>query len=172
MYGWYAVSIERVKTVYDPGKEKRDQPITGTTNIAQSGSGQPRRRETPPTGGKNLLMRVRMEGLIDPQEGGEVMMEVLMVMGVFMEMAMAMGIPMEMAIQMIMVIQMGMEIQVGMESHPGEGKSLLEGMENKVKVVEGQIPVMMMEMEMNPPLLHQRLHHLEEEDIGGPDLFM
>ena len=75
-----------------------------------------------------------------------------------------------MAIQMIMVIQMGMEIQVGMENHPGEGKSLLEGMENKVKVVEGQVPVMM--MEMNPPLLHQILHHLEEEDIGGPDLFM
>ena len=36
-----------------------------------------------------------MEGLIDPQEGGEVLrMEVQMVMGVLMEMAMAMGVPM------------------------------------------------------------------------------
>ena len=77
-----------------------------------------------------------------------------------------------MVIQIAMVIQMGVGIQVGMGNHPGEGKSLLEGMENQVEVVEGQIPVMMMEVEMDPPLLHQMLHHLGGEDIGGSDLFM
>ena len=35
-----------------------------------------------------------------------------------------------MVIQMAMVIQMGVGIQIGMEDHPGEGKSLLEGMGN------------------------------------------
>ena len=114
-----------------------------------------------------------MESLIDPQEGGEVLiMEVPMVMGVLMEMGIAMGVPIEMVIQMAVVVQMDVEIQEGIENHPGEGKSLLEGMENQVEVVEGQIPVMMMEVEMDPPLLYQMLHHLGGEDIGGPDLFV
>ena len=39
-----------VKTVYDTREEKRDQPVRGTTNIAQSGLGQPRGGETPPIG--------------------------------------------------------------------------------------------------------------------------
>ena len=118
-------------------------------------------------------MKVKMEGLIDPQEGGEVlMMEAPMVMGVLMEMTMAMGVPIVMVIQMAIVIQMGVEIQMGIGNQPGEGKSLLEGMENQVEMVEDQTPVMMMEVEMDPPLLHQMLHHLGEEDIGGPDLYM
>ena len=84
-------------------------------------------------------MRVRMEGLIDPQEGGEVlMMEIPVAMGVLMEMGMAMGDPIE------MVIQMAMVIQIEMGNHPGEGKNLLEEMENQVKVVGDQTPVMMM----------------------------
>ena len=41
-----------VKTVYDAREEKRDQPIRGITNIAQSGSGQPRGGETFPIGGR------------------------------------------------------------------------------------------------------------------------
>ena len=41
-----------VKTVYDPRKEKRDQPVKGTTNIAQSGLEQPSGGGTPPIGGK------------------------------------------------------------------------------------------------------------------------
>ena len=88
-----------------------------------------------------------------------------------MEIGMTMGDPIEMVIQMAMVIQMGVEIQMEMGNHLGEGKSLLEEMENQVEVVGDQTPVMM-GVEMDPPLLHQMLHHLEEEDIGGPDLFM
>ena len=118
-------------------------------------------------------MKVRMEGLIDPQEGGKVlMMEIPVVMEVLMEMGMTMGDSTEMVIQMAMVIQMGMEIQMEMGNHSGEQKNLLEEMENQVEVVGDQTPVMMMGVEMGLPLLHQILHHLEEEDIGGPDLFM
>ena len=71
-----------------------------------------------------------------------------------------------------MVVQMGLEIQMEMGNHPGEGKILLEEMGNQVEVVGDHTPVMMMGVEMDPLLLHQMLHHLEEEDIGGPDLFM
>ena len=60
-----------------------------------------------------------------------------------------------------------MEIQMEMGNHPGEGKNLIEEMENQVEVVGDQTPVMMMGVEMDP-LLHQMLHHLEEEDIGRP----
>ena len=118
-------------------------------------------------------MKVKIRGLIDPQEGEEVvMMKVPMVVGVLMEMGMAMGVPLGMKIQVEMVIQMAMEIQIGMGNYPGEGESLLEGMENQVEVVEGQIPVMMMEVEMDPPLFHQMLHHIGAEDMGGLDLSM
>ena len=41
-----------VKTVYDPREQKRDQPTRGTTNIAQSESGQSRGGGTLPIGGR------------------------------------------------------------------------------------------------------------------------
>ena len=64
---------------------------------------------------------------------------------------------------------MGVEIQMEMGNHPGEGKNLLEEMGSQVEVMGDQTPVMM-GVEMGPPLPHQILHHLEEEDIGGLDL--
>ena len=65
---------------------------------------------------------------------------------------------------------MGVDIQMGMGG--GEGKNLLDKMENQVEVMGDQTPVMMMGVEMGPPIRHQILHHLEEEDTGDPDLFM
>ena len=79
---------------------------------------------------------------------------------------------MGMVAQVVMVIQMGVEVQVKMESHPEEeGKNLLEEMENQVEVMGDQAPVMMMGVGMGSPIPHQILHHLEEGDIGCPDLF-
>ena len=89
------------------------------------------------------------------------------------EIEMVMENPMGMVAQVVMVIQMGVEVQVKMESHPEEeGENLLEEMENLVEEMGDQTPVMMMGMEMRPPLPHQILHHPEEGGIGGPDLFM
>ena len=39
-------------------------------------------------------------------------------------------------------------------------------------VEEDQILVMMMEMEVDLPLPHQKALHQQEEGIGGPSLFM
>ena len=123
-----------VKTVYDLREKKGDQPIRGTINIAQSGSGEPRGGETPPIGGRK-----------PPHEGEN---------GKPDRPSRRRGVPIEMVIQMAMVVQMEMKIQEGMENHPGEGKSPLEGMGNQVEVVEDQTHVMIMGVEMDPPLLH------------------
>ena len=40
------------KTVYDPREEKRDQPVKGTTNVAQVGLNQPRGEGALPIGGR------------------------------------------------------------------------------------------------------------------------
>ena len=48
-------SQTRVKTVYDPKKEKGDQTGRGTINIAQTGLEQFRREEAPPIGGRQPL---------------------------------------------------------------------------------------------------------------------
>ena len=67
---------------------------------------------------------MRVEGLIDLQEGGEIlMMETPMGMEVLMKMRMAMGDSIEMVVQMAMVIGMGVMIQMEMENHPGEGRT-------------------------------------------------
>ena len=39
-------------------------------------------------------------------------------------------------------------------------------------VEEDQILVMMMEMEVDLPLHHQKILHLQEGSVGGPSLFM
>ena len=111
---------------------------------------------------------MKIVDLIDPQGDKEALM-----IKAPREMEMIMENPMGMVAQVVMVIQMGVEVQVKMESHPeDEGKNLLEEMENQVEVIGDQTPVMMMGVEVGPPLPHQVLHHLEEGDIGGPDLFM
>ena len=80
---------------------------------------------------------------------------------------------MGMVTQVVMVIQIGVEVQVKMENHPEEeGENLLEEMENQVEMIGDQTPVIVMGVEMGPPLPDQILHHLEEGDIGSPDLFM
>ena len=109
---------------------------------------------------------MKIEDLIKPQGGRKALMT-----EAAKEMEMVMGDLMEMVIQIAMVIQMGVEIQMEMGNHPGEGKNLLKEMENQVEVMGDQTPVMM-GVGMGPPLPHQILPLLEEENIGGPDLFM
>ena len=59
------------------------------------------------------------------------------------------------------------------ENHPerggGEPPNGIRGMN---RVEEDQILVMMMEMEVDLPLPHQKILHLQEGNIGGPSLFM
>ena len=104
----------------DPQEEKRDWFVKGTTNITQTELEQNARPDRPPRG----------KGGPDDKAP--------------MEMGMVMVAPIEMVIQMVMVIQMGVEIQMEMKNHPEEGKNPLEEMENQVKVVGDQTPVMMM----------------------------
>ena len=162
-----------VKTVYDPREEKRDQPIRGTTNIAQSGSGQLRGGETSPLGGRKPPHEgengrpdrpPRWRG--GPDDGGS------NGNGSSDGNGNGNGSPHKNGNPNGNGDSNGVEIQVGMGNHLGEGKSLPEGIENQVEVVEDQTPVMMMGVEMDLPLLHQMLHHLGGDDTGGPDLFM
>ena len=157
-----------VKTVYDPKKEKGDQTERGTINITQTGLGQSRREEAPPIGGREPLQEGENSRLNrtpgeqeSPHDKGSKKMKMIM------------ENPMGMVAQLVMVVQMGVEVQMKMESHPEEeGENILEEMENLEEVMGDQAPVMMMGVGMDLPLPHQILHHLEEGDIGGPDLFM
>ena len=55
---------------------------------------------------------------------------------------------------------------------PRKGEEPPNGIRGINGVKEDQILVMIMEMEVDLPLHHQKILHLQEESIGGPGLFM
>ena len=157
-----------VKTVYDLKKEKGDQTERGTINIAQTGLGQFRREEAPPTGGREPLQEDENGKLNRPQGGqGGLDDKGSKRNGNGNGKPHANGGP-------------GSNGDPNRGGHPGEnGEPPRRGggepprRNGELGGGDGdQTPVMMMGVGMGPPLPHQILHHLEEGSIGGPDLFM
>ena len=60
----------------------------------------------------------------------------------------------------------------GKKNHQENGKDHQMGLEKKMGVEEDQILVMMMEMEVDLPLPHEKTLHQQEEGTGGPNLSM
>ena len=98
-------SQTRVKTVYDPKKEKGDQTEKGTINIAQTRLKQFRTEGAPPMGGREPLQEGENSRSNRPQGDKETLM-----IKAPREMEMVMENPMGMVVQVVMVIQMGVEV--------------------------------------------------------------
>ena len=164
------LSQTTVKTVYDPKKEKGDQTERGTINIAQTGLEQFRRKGAPPIGGREPLQEGENSRLNTPP-GGQ-------------------GGPDDKGSKRKRNGNgkphgnggPGGDGDPNGHGGPGEnrdpprrgGKEPPAGgirWRNQVEMMGDQTPVIMMGMGMGPPLPHQIRHHLEEGDIGGPDLF-
>ena len=162
-----------VKTVYHPRKEKRDQPVRGTTNIAQSGLGQPSGGGPPPMGGKEPPHESE-GGRPDrpPGRRGDPNDENSNGNGNSHGNENGNG---------------RLHRNGGPNSNgdpngggdpDGNGEPPRRGEEPPRRNGKpggsggGSDPSDDDGVEMGPSLLHQILHHLEEEDTGGPDLFM
>ena len=145
-----------VKTVYDPREEKGDQSVRGTNDIAQTELGQLRKEGALPIGGREPPQKDEnrrsdrhpgeKEGPDDKGSKGN---------GNGNGRPHGNGKP------------DGNGNPNGGGNSDGNGRPARRGEEPPGRNGE---PVMMMGMEMGPPLPHQILPHLEE-DIG-PDLFM
>ena len=83
-----------------------------------------------------------------------------------------MGVQLGKLDQVVMVNLMEMGDQIEVKYHQENGQDHQMGLEKKMGVEKDQILVMMMEMEVDLPLPHQKTLHQQEEGTGGPNLSM
>ena len=136
-----------VKTVYGPTKEK--EPLQGSKSIK---------------GETTYIERENFENQrIKPKEAPNGKKDESFPEG---------GAQLDKSNQVVMVVLMEMGDQIKAKNHPERGKDHQKDLEKWMGVEEDQILVMMMGMEVDLTLPHQKTLHQQEEGIGGPSLSM